>query len=138
MSVTKSRVNIRPGVNMLSVLRHLNYKAWYALAEFVDNAVQSYVLHKQELQLLYPGYKLRVSIEISPLDGGTITVSDNAAGIAYADYDRAFRPAALPPDRTGLSEFGMGMKSAACWFARDWKVRSSALGEPFEGEVQFH
>jgi hypothetical protein len=34
-------VNIRPGVNVLSVLPHLNYKAWYALAEFVDNAIQS-------------------------------------------------------------------------------------------------
>ena len=34
-------VNIRPGVNVLSVLPHLNYKAWFALAEFVDNAIQS-------------------------------------------------------------------------------------------------
>jgi hypothetical protein len=37
------RVSIRPGVGILSVLRHLNYKPWFALAEFVDNAVQSYI-----------------------------------------------------------------------------------------------
>ena len=35
-------VSIRPGVRVLSVLRHLNYKPWFALAEFVDNALQSY------------------------------------------------------------------------------------------------
>ena len=29
-------VSIRPGVSVLSVLRHLNYRAWFALAEFVD------------------------------------------------------------------------------------------------------
>src|SRR5436190_119874 len=60
------RVNIRPGVTILSVLQHLNYRPWYA-----------------------------------------------------------------------LSEFGMGMKSAACWFARNWAVRSSALGEPVERLVAF-
>ena len=31
----------------------------------------------------------------------------------------------------------MGMKSAACWFARNWTVRSSALGEPIERLVTF-
>ncbi len=32
-------VNIQPGVSMLSVLRHLNYKPWFAIAEFVDNSL---------------------------------------------------------------------------------------------------
>src|SRR5262249_15434240 len=62
---------------------------------------------------------------------------DNAAGIHEADYARAFRPAALPPDRSGLSEFGMGMKSAACWFARQWTVRTSAIGEAVERTISF-
>ena len=56
-------------------------------------------------------------------------------GIAIRDYARAFRPAEIPTDRTGLSEFGMGMKSAACWFAPHWKVRTSALGEPVERTI---
>jgi len=82
-------------------------------------------------------HKLRVSIEIDSEDGGRITIRDNAAGIAEADFLRAFRPAQLPPNRTGLSEFGMGMKSAACWFAPKWSVRTSALGELVERTVVF-
>ena len=54
-----------------------------------------------------------------------------------SEFPRAFRPAELPPDRSGLCEFGMGMKSAACWFARQWEVRTSALGEPVERTVSF-
>ena len=42
MSVAR-KVNIRPGVSVLSVLRHLNYSPWFALAEFVDNSLQSYI-----------------------------------------------------------------------------------------------
>jgi hypothetical protein len=43
----------------------------------------------------------------------------------------------MPPDRSGLSEFGMGMKSAACWFAPTWQVRTKALGETTERTVRF-
>jgi hypothetical protein len=76
-----------------------------------------------------------VAIEFDPTDGGTITVRDNAAGIHERDFPRAFRPADVPPDQSGLSEFGMGMKSAACWFAACLTVRTCALGEPVERKV---
>lgn len=133
-----SSVNIRPGVNVLSVLPHLNYKAWFALAEFVDNAIQSSINHRRKLREANGSdYKLRVDIDFDPVES-TITVTDNAAGIASSDYQRAFRPAEIPPDATGLSEFGMGMKSAACWFAPNWSVRSTALGERTERTVFFN
>lgn len=66
-----------------------------------------------------------------------ISIRDNAAGIFESEYGRAFRPAAIPPDRSGLAEFGMGMKSAACWFAPRWSVRTTALGEPVARTVHF-
>src|SRR5690242_8585233 len=126
-------INIRPGVSILSVLRHLNYKPWFAMAEFVDNAVQSFLQHRTELERIHGrAVKLKVEIETDDDAGGRIVIRDNAAGIHGNDYARAFRAAEVPTDRTGLSEFGMGMKSAACWFARDWSVRTSALGEPIE------
>src|SRR5579859_1371456 len=131
-------VSIRPGVRVLSVLRHLNYKPWFALAEFVDNSVQSYLDYRRQLRTVdgSDGH-LKVSIKIDTEDGGRIIVRDNAAGIHKTDYTRAFRAAEVPPDSTGLSEFGMGMKSAACWFAPVWSVRSKALGEDEERTVAF-
>ena len=132
------RVNIRPGVTILSVLQHLNYRPWYAIAEFVDNSVQSFLDYREDLEGVDgKGFRLRVQIEFEPIDGGRIIVRDNAAGIHEKDYARAFRPADVPLSRDGLSEFGMGMKSAACWFARNWFVRSSALGESVERKVSF-
>ena len=130
------KVNIRPSVSVLSVLKHLNYKPWFALAEFVDNAIQSYFDNERKLRAAAgKKYQLRVEIEVSPDDGGQIIVRDNAAGIALADFPRAFRPAEIPPDSSGLCEFGMGMKSAAFWFASKWSVRTSALGEAVERQV---
>jgi len=131
-------VNIRPGVGILSVLKHLNYKPWFALAEFVDNSLQSYLANRQALVRIHgESFRLRVDVELDRSDEMRIIVRDNAAGIARSDYGRAFRPAALPTNRTGLAEFGMGMKSAACWFAPRWTVRTAALGESVERTIAF-
>jgi hypothetical protein len=81
-------------------------------------------------------FQLEVSIEINEPEN-KITIRDNAAGIGELDYSRAFRAAEIPPDNSGLSEFGMGMKSAACWFADNWCVTSTALGEETKEKYVF-
>lgn len=122
---------------MLSVLKFLEYETWFALAEFVDNAIASFLKYEKELKAAEgKDFKLIVSIEINDPEN-KITIRDNAAGINQMDYPRAFRAAEIPPDNTGLSEFGMGMKSAACWFADEWCVTTTALGEPTEKQVRF-
>lgn len=132
------KVDIRPGVSVLAVLRHLNYRPWFALAEFVDNAVGSFIRHRESLEKIEgKGVKLRVVVDIDTSSPARISIRDNAAGIFESEFPRAFRPAAIPPDRSGLAEFGMGMKSAACWFAPRWTVRTSALGEPVVRTVHF-
>src|SRR5258707_13973019 len=91
------RVSIRPGVGIVSVLRHLKYKAWFAMAEFVDNSLQSYLQNRERLQKLHgKEFLLKVEIDIERSDEVRIKVRDNAASIATADYARAFRPAELP------------------------------------------
>ena len=138
MPRSASRVNIRPGVGILSVLRHLNYKPWFAMAEFVDNSLQSFLLHQDALRRLHgDDFRIKVEIELDRSDEMRIKIRDNAAGIASSEYPRAFRPAELPTQTTGLAEFGMGMKSAACWFAPRWTVRTSALGETMERTITF-
>jgi hypothetical protein len=129
------QVSIRPGVSILSVLRHLNYRPWYAIAEFVDNSLQSFLDYREELAAAGTT-AVTVAIERDE-DGGRLIIRDNAAGIHAQEYARAFRPAQIPPDRSGLAEFGMGLKSASCWFAPRWTVRTTALGEPTERTVTF-
>jgi hypothetical protein len=126
---------IRPEVAMYAAFARLNYKPWYAFAEFVDNSLQSALSNAEALRRAHGGtYRLLVEIDASE-DG--VEVRDNAAGIQGHDYARAFLPASPPPDTSGLSEFGLGMKAAASWFARGWSVRTSALGEPVERTITF-
>ena len=107
------KVNIRPTVNMLSVLKFLEYETWYALAEFVDNSLASYLIYEKEIkQVDGKKFQLEVKIEINESEN-IIIIRDNAAGIHVKDFPRAFRAAEAPPDTKGLSEFGMGMKSAS-------------------------
>jgi len=137
--VAIKKINIRPGVSVLAVLRHLNYRPWFALGEFVDNAVESFNKHRAALEKIEgKGLKLRVDIDIDTTSPARISIRDNAAGIFESEYARAFRPASIPPNRSGLAEFGMGMKSAACWFAPSWSVRTSALGEPVARSIHFN
>ena len=134
-----STVNIRPGVSVLSVLSHLNYSPWFALAEFVDNSVQSYLANRQHLEDIWGvDFQLQVKIDFDSSAPAKITVRDNAAGIAIDDFPRAFRPAIAPTDRSGLCEFGMGMKSAACWFAPRWTVRTKSIDDFHERTVKFN
>ena len=131
-------IQIRPEVTVLSVLRHLNYKAWFAIAEFIDNALQSSILQHERLnEVEGNNFQLKVDIKIDTNELGQIVITDNAAGITSNDFPRAFRAAQVPADRTGLSEFGMGMKSAACWFAEKWSVRTKAIGETVERTIHF-
>lgn len=133
------RINICPGVGILSILRSINYRPWFAIAEFVDNSIQSFCDFQSEIERVDgKNTKLKVEIELDSSEGGQLIVRDNAAGIHEVDYSRAFRPAEIPPDTSGLSEFGMGMKSAACWFCPNWTVRTTALGEPIEKTVRFN
>ncbi len=133
-----TRINIRPGVGILALFPHMNYQPWFALAEFVDNALASYEDNRERLaEVNGLGYQFRVVVEVDGSDGGLIRVWDNAAGIGPNDYDRAFVTAAPPPHATGLSEFGIGMKSAACWFANRWRVTTRSIDEDVERLVEF-
>jgi Histidine kinase-, DNA gyrase B-, and HSP90-like ATPase len=127
-------LNIRPQVGMYAAFARLNYKPWFALAEFIDNSIQSFLTN--QARLTEAGHTGPLVIDVN-IDDNEISITDRAGGIAWADFPRAFSPAAPPADTSGLSEFGLGMKAAACWFARTWSVRTSALGEPTQRTVTF-
>ena len=131
-------VSIRPGVGMLGLFPHMKYQPWYALGELVDNGIQSYLSNRDQLRDIEGhDYLLRIEIEIDPQQGGAIVVRDNAAGIARGDWHRAFLVAEPPADNSGLSQFGIGMKAACCWFAKNWSVRTTYMGEEVIRSVAF-
>jgi Histidine kinase-, DNA gyrase B-, and HSP90-like ATPase len=141
MSVNKDtpeQVTIRPGIGLYALFPSLRYSPWVALGEMVDNSIQSYQEHKEELIALHgPEYKLRIEINYSSGDNPTIQLIDNAAGIYTKDIDRAFTPAMPPADKKGISQYGIGMKSSACWYANFFTIRTRALGEPIIRTVTF-
>lgn len=131
------QVEVRPGVGMLALFPSMNYKAWYAIGEFVDNSLQSWRTNQEHLARVGGGVaRLNIDIEIDR-SGGRISVADNAAGIYAEDIGRAFTPAAPPADSSGLSQFGIGMKSAASWYAKHFVVTTTALGEGVRRVVAF-
>ena len=42
-------LNIQPQAGVIGVFSRLNYKPWYAIAEFVDNSTQSFYSHQEKL-----------------------------------------------------------------------------------------
>lgn len=131
----EDKVVVRPGVGMLALFPAMSYKPWYAIGEFVDNALQSWMANKSALAAASGDRAtLHIDIDIRP---DRIVVTDNAAGIATGDIGRAFTPASPPTDATGLSQFGIGMKSAACWYAKNFSVTTTALGEGVSRTVEF-
>ena len=132
--MTIEYIDIRPTIGLLALMKNIKYTEWEAISEFIDNSVQSYRSNKKKLKKLDRNYKLKIKIELLPNE---IIIKDNAAGISEDRYEDAFETGKPPPDTGGLSEFGVGMKIAACWFADKWKVHTKALGEKNWRLVQF-
>lgn len=60
-------------------------------------------------------------------EGFQLIIKDNAYGMNFQDFQRAIILDS-PPKKATRSEFGMGLKTAACWFGTKWSVESTALG----------
>ena len=130
------RVNIVPSIGSLYNSRNMAYEHHFALAEFVDNSIQSFVENEEEIKSIEgKDFKPEIIIDFSSDD--TILISDNSGGINAENYGRAFRSGMRPNNTDGLSEFGEGMKNAACWYANNWEVKTSALNEPIARIVKF-
>lgn len=132
--IEKVSIALQPSV--YNTFRALNNTVALTLSEYVDNSVQSYLDNKQRLLENNPTYVFRVSIDVDQ-KANQIIIKDNAAGIDFQNYLRAFQPANIPLDNTKLNEFGMGMKTASVWLANKWSVSTKALGESVERYTEF-
>lgn len=132
--IEKVSIALKP--NVYKTFRNLVNTVSNTLGEYVDNAVQSFLDNKDKIVKIEPGYKLCIRIKVDWTERN-ITIEDNAAGIDTTNYLRAFEPAHIPLDDTGLNQFGMGMKTASVWLADNWNVRTKAFGENIERFTEF-
>ena len=40
--MSNESIEITPGMGVYRVFKHLKYKPWFAIAEFIDNSIQSF------------------------------------------------------------------------------------------------
>lgn len=106
------------GSSVLNRYADLDYDIWYALAEFVDNSVHSYMNNKEALNRIGIS-KCEVAISLSDNDGNdSIIINDNAGGIHPDEFERLLSLGIKKEkSKHQLSEFGMGMKTAAIWLS---------------------
>jgi len=135
-------VSIAIGSKMYGRFEDLPNTVSHVLAEFIDNALQSYRDNKSTLESHEVDYTLKVLIDIEwDNENGRarkIDIVDNAAGIEDSKYKKAFMPAQTPDNNQGLNEFGMGLKTAACWLGNSWTVSTKALNDDVERSMMFN
>lgn len=123
-------LNIQPQAGVIGIFSRLNYKPWYAIAEFVDNSTQSFYSHQD--QLLEQGISnLHISVKYDN-EKDILTIVDDAFGMEFADFARAVKIDSPPENKTGRNEFGMGLKTAASWFGNVWSVCSTQFNSENE------
>ena len=120
-------INIRPTTSVYATYSRLSYKPWTAIAEFVDNSTQSFFDHEELLIQKTNINQLSVEInyEINTVKGDVLTIKDNAFGMELDDLERAVVLDRPPQSRSGRNEFGMGLKTAACWLGKLWSIRTT-------------
>ncbi len=120
-------IDIRPATSVYGTYRRLSYKPWFAIAEFIDNSTQSYYDHSMELKEDSNFKKMVINIRYDASEK-ILEITDNAYGMNWEDFQRALVLDKPPKNRDGRNEFGMGLKTAACWFGNLWTVETTEYG----------
>lgn len=128
MNLSK-KINIRPTSSVYATYKRLSYQPWTAIAEFVDNSTQSFYDHKDELmsQKYAKGLNITIKYIEDSVEGDRLEIIDDAYGMEWSDFQRAVVLDRPPKNTSGRNEFGMGLKTAACWFGSLWSVESTQL-----------
>jgi hypothetical protein len=68
-------------------------------------------------------------------EADVLVIHDTAMGMSLQELRNAVLIGKPPAVTTGRSQFGLGLKTAACWFGDKWSVRTKKLGESVGHEI---
>lgn len=133
MENTPIEAELTIGPSALDAYSRLSYTMWYALAEFVDNSTQSRLNYDNIIDdvLRNEGKPLEIAISYNKLTR-ELRVEDNSIGMTKERLIEALRIAMPTQDSKGRSRYGMGMKTAACWLGRRWRIETCEWGSGIE------
>ena len=104
----------------LHTCRTLSYSWKHAIGEMVDNAVDSYLEHKDQLP---NGIDIRINYD-GP--GKKLTIIDNAFGMDQESIEAAVQITRRHPTKDyyegGIGRYGLGLKKSATCLGDKWKV----------------
>lgn len=122
-------IDITPSVTTYELYQIATYTHWFAVGEFIDNAITSAFQNWKELQEINgQKYKLKIKVDFNNYSN-TLTISDNAAGIARSEIQRALRAGEPPADKSLLSVHGVGMKMSAFWLGRNLDIKTWPINQ---------
>lgn len=118
-------VNVSPDMGMYHLLRSQGYDPAYAVAEFIDNALQAHLTHLASGEISERPITVTLnfysSLNANPKIRNSLVITDDGPGLQKKRLADAMKPAKPSPVK-GLSEFGIGMKAAAVWFSDSWTL----------------
>ena len=115
--------------NSLKRFKDLPYKVWYALAEFIDNSLHSYLENKSFLNSIgIDSCDVLIRIDKDDNLNESLIIEDNAGGIHEDDFERLVSIGIRKEkSKHQLSEFGMGMKTAGIWLGNKITVSTKSF-----------
>ena len=128
------RISFKATQGVYLTYRSYPYKTPQVFGEFIDNSIQSFENNKNLLTVANPNYRLKVEIDFEwALDSDNvvkakkITIRDNAAGMTEQQFEEAFDLANPEINRSGMNEYGVGMKAAASWLGNNWHIETTSI-----------
>ncbi len=137
----KFKVDVSPEMQLYKILQRQSYGVETALAEFIDNSIQSFLDKRKAItSVSNQNQRLNIKINVDTIEK-EISIEDNAAGINRKDFQRAIRmghPEDSPHHQKSLSIYGIGMKSAAVWFSDYWTIETSCVSSSEKLSMTFN
>jgi hypothetical protein len=128
-------MKLKLGNAVILAYQRLPYRPWYAIAEFVDNSTDAYFRapNKPLLDKAFKEANEQLDVEVTfDKKQRLLRITDNSMGMSLAELEAAMIIGERPLVTAGRSEYGMGMKTAAIWFANTIHIRTKKLGETTE------
>lgn len=121
--VNEHQIDVTPNVNFLTTLRNSGYNNYTAIADIIDNSLDTDVNSSI----------VKISFKKAKEDYEFIKISDNGCGMDITTLNEAFKLGAVTgKNKTfDLGSYGTGLKAAALSIGRKFEIRTKSINDAF-------